>query len=58
MVGTNIYPGFPQQTIKRRRRNNEFYAMDGQQLTFDPGSFDLVISLNVLNFVLMIVLDK
>lgn len=51
VVGTNIYPGFPQQTIKRRRPNNEFYSMDGQQLSFAPETFDVVISLNVLEHV-------
>ncbi len=51
VVGTNIYAGFPQQTVKRRRLNNEFYYMDGQNLSFDDDSFDLVISLNVLEHV-------
>ncbi|MEO0835307.1 MAG: tetratricopeptide repeat protein [Cyanobacteria bacterium J06642_3] len=51
VVGTNILPGFPQHTVKRRRPNNEFYAMDGQELSFAADSFDLVISLNVLEHV-------
>ena len=51
VVGTNIYPGFPQQTVKRRRANNEFYRMDGQNLTFADSSFDLVMSINVLEHV-------
>jgi ubiquinone/menaquinone biosynthesis C-methylase UbiE len=51
VVGTNIYQGFPEQTVKRRRPNNEFYYMDGQNLTFEDDSFDLVISLNVLEHV-------
>ncbi|MGD1918760.1 MAG: methyltransferase domain-containing protein, partial [Pleurocapsa sp.] len=51
VVGTNIYPGFPEQTVKRRRPNNEFYRMDGQNLAFADSSFDLVISLNVLEHV-------
>ncbi|MGL4883256.1 MAG: class I SAM-dependent methyltransferase, partial [Waterburya sp.] len=51
VVGTNIYQGFPEQTVKRRRPNNEFYYMDGQNLTFEDNSFDLVISLNVLEHI-------
>ena len=51
VVGTNIYPGFPNQTVKRRRANNEFYRMDGQNLTFADSSFDLVVSINVLEHV-------
>lgn len=51
VVGTNIYQGFPQDTVKRRCPNNEFYSMDGQNLAFDDCSFDLVISLNVLEHV-------
>lgn len=51
VVGTNIYRGFPQQTVKYRRFNNEFLAMDGQKLSFADCSFDLVISLNVLEHV-------
>lgn len=51
VVGTNIYQGFPEQTVKRRRANNQFYWMDGQNLTFDDCSFDLVISLNTLEHV-------
>ncbi|MEL7409391.1 MAG: class I SAM-dependent methyltransferase, partial [Cyanobacteria bacterium J06558_2] len=51
VVGTNIYPGFPQQTVKHRCANNEFYLMDGQRLTFAPATFDLVISFNVLEHV-------
>jgi ubiquinone/menaquinone biosynthesis C-methylase UbiE len=51
VVGTNIYRGFPEQTVKRCRPNNEFYYMDGQNLTFEDNSFDLVISLNVLEHV-------
>lgn len=51
VVGTNIYRGFPQDTVKRRCANNEFYYMDGQNLAFDDCSFDLVISLNVLEHV-------
>ena len=51
VVGTNIYPGFPSQTVKRRRANNEFYRMDGQNLTFADSSFDLVVSINVLEHV-------
>ena len=51
VVGTNVYPGFPRATVKRRRVNNEFYWMDGQNLTFDDNSFDLVVSLNVLEHV-------
>ena len=51
VVGTNIYQGFPETTVKRRRVNNEFYWMDGQNLTFEADSFDLVISLNVLEHV-------
>ena len=51
VVGTNIYPGFPEKTIKRRRANNEFYRMDGQSLTFEDCSFDFVMSLNVLEHV-------
>ena len=51
VVGTNIYPGFPVQTVKRRRANNEFYFMDGQNLTFADSSFDLVMSVNVLEHV-------
>lgn len=51
VVGTNVQAGFPQQTVKRRRPNNEFYLMDGQQLAFEDCSFDLVISLNVLEHV-------
>lgn len=51
VVGTNIYPGFPIQTVQRRRPNNEFYQMNGQNLAFADSSFDLVISLNVLEHV-------
>ncbi len=51
VVGTNVAPGFPQHTVKRRRVNNQFYRMDGQNLTFDDESFDLVMSLNVLEHV-------
>ena len=51
VVGTNVCRGFPQHTIQRQRSNNEFYAMDGQNLSFDDYSFDLVISLNVLEHV-------
>ena len=51
VVGTNVFQGFPQATVKRRRVNNEFYWMDGQNLTFDDNSFDLVVSLNVLEHV-------
>ena len=51
VVGTNIYRGFPDQTVMRRRVNNEFYRMDGQNLEFADSSFDLVISLNVLEHV-------
>lgn len=51
VVGTNIYPGFPDLTVQRRRTNNEFYRMDGQNLTFADESFDLVISINVLEHV-------
>ncbi len=51
VVGTNIYPGFPEKTIQRRRGNNEFYRMDGHSLTFEDCSFDLVISLNVLEHI-------
>ena len=51
VVGTNICSGFPQATVKYRRANNEFYHMDGQNLSFDDSSFDLVISLNVLEHV-------
>ena len=51
VVGTNIFSGFPQATVKYRRANNEFYYMDGQNLSFDDGSFDLVISFNVLEHV-------
>lgn len=52
VVGTNIFRGFPQHTVKQSRFNNEFYYMDGQNLSFDDCSFDLVISLNVLEHVL------
>jgi SAM-dependent methyltransferase len=52
VVGTNICAGFPQQTIQRRRANNEFYRMDGQKLTFDDSSFDLIVSVNVLEHVI------
>lgn len=51
VVGTNVFRGFPEATVKRRRVNNEFYWMDGQNLTFDDNSFDLVVSLNVLEHV-------
>lgn len=51
VVGTNIYRGFPEKTVKRRRANNEFYRMDGQNLTFADSSFDLVMSINVLEHV-------
>jgi ubiquinone/menaquinone biosynthesis C-methylase UbiE len=51
VVGTNVFRGFPDQTVKRRRANNEFYWMDGQNLSFEDGSFDLVMSLNVLEHV-------
>lgn len=51
VVGTNICPGFPEQTLKVRHPHNEFYQMDGQNLTFANSSFDLVISLNVLEHV-------
>ena len=51
VVGTNIYSGFPERTVKYRRANNEFYYMDGQHLALDDSSFDLVISLNVLEHV-------
>lgn len=51
VVGTNVCHGFPENTLKRRRKNNEFYAMDGQNLSFEDASFDLVISLNVLEHV-------
>lgn len=51
VVGTNICRGFPKHTVKRRRSNNEFYPMDGQNLSFDDCSFDWVISLNVLEHV-------
>lgn len=51
VVGTNIFRGFPQHTVKQSRLNNEFYYMDGQNLSFDDCSFDLVISLNVLEHV-------
>lgn len=51
VVGTNIFPGFPLSTVKHRRSNNEFYQMDGQELTFQKESFDLVISLNVMEHV-------
>lgn len=51
VVGTNISSGFPQHTVKHRRHNNEFYPMDGQNLSFDDSSFDLVVSLNVLEHV-------
>lgn len=33
VVGTNIYPGFPEQTVKRCRLNNQFYRMDGRLMT-------------------------
>ena len=48
VVGINICPGFPEATIQHRRENTEFYRMDGQNLTFDDHTFDVVISLNVL----------
>ena len=51
VVGTNVCWGFPDQSVKHRRFNNEFYWMDGQNLTFSNGSFNLVISLNVLEHV-------
>ena len=51
VVGTNVFRGFPDTTVKRRRSNNEFYRMDGQNLTFDDNSFDIVVSLNVLEHV-------
>jgi SAM-dependent methyltransferase len=51
VVGTNVFKGFPEQTVKRCRANNEFYWMDGQNLTFEDATFDLVISLNVLEHV-------
>lgn len=51
VVGTNIYDGFPEHTVKVRRPNNEFYQMDGQNLTFNDNSFDLVISLNVMEHI-------
>ena len=51
VVGTNIYKGFPAQTVKVCRPNNEFYYMDGQNLNFADNSFDLVISLNVLEHI-------
>ena len=51
VVGTNIYPGFPSQTVKRRRANNEFHVMDGQNLAFTEASFDLIISINVLEHI-------
>jgi len=51
VVGTNIFPGFPSTTVKYRRPNNEFYQMDGQRLNFSDNSFDLVISLNVMEHV-------
>lgn len=51
VVGTNICSGFPRHTVKHRRANNEFYYMDGQNLSLPNSSFDLVISLNVLEHV-------
>ena len=51
VVGTNIDIGFPEETIQHRRENTEFYAMDGQHLAFDDHTFDVVISLNVLEHV-------
>ena len=51
VVGTNIFSGFPKNTVKHHRANNEFYSMDGQELTFQKDSFDLVISLNVMEHV-------
>ena len=51
VVGTNIYKGFPAQTVKVCRPNNEFYYMNGQNLNFADNSFDLVISLNVLEHI-------
>lgn len=51
VVGTNIIQGFPDNTVKHSRQNNEFYQMDGQKLTLAENSFDLVISLNVMEHV-------
>lgn len=51
VVGTNIFPGFPDTTVNHRCPNNEFYPMDGQELTFQNDSFDLVMSLNVMEHV-------
>ena len=51
VVGTNIGKDFPEKTVKHRRDNTEFYWMDGQKLTFADSSFDVVLSLNVLEHV-------
>lgn len=51
VVGTNITRNFPDQTVEYRRENTEFYWMDGQQLTFPDCSFDVVMSLNILEHV-------
>ena len=51
VVGTNIGNNFPDGTVEHRRKNTEFYWMDGQQLTFSNCSFDIVMSLNILEHV-------
>lgn len=51
VVGTNISNNFPDSTVEHRRENTEFYWMDGQQLTFSDCSFNIVMSLNILEHV-------
>ncbi len=51
VVGTNVVRDFPEKTVCHRRDNTEFYWMDGQKLTFIDNSFDVVLSLNVLEHV-------
>jgi tetratricopeptide (TPR) repeat protein len=51
VIGTNIGKDFPEKSVCHRRDNTEFYWMDGQKLTFSDNSFDVVLSLNVLEHV-------
>ncbi len=51
VVGTNIGTNFPDRTVEYHRENTEFYWMDGQQLTFPSCSFDVVMSINILEHV-------
>ena len=51
VVGTNIFEGFPEDTVEHNRPNTEFYYMDGQNLYFLDNSFDVVMSFNVLEHV-------